>query len=180
MATRNTRNERNLSLRFAAMAFQCSRIRSSRLAVRSNWCQICNLRVSHVQAATAMAAHHAGGGTTCAQCQGSVRMIRRRMGHCADVNTRDGARKSTCYWADLKEGNKKARKSGLLAVLLDLVGRSEAAVWCPGKDSNLHASRHTDLNRARLPIPPPGQVCGPHVCGRSARVNAKMLGPTGD
>ena len=97
VATRNTRNERNLSLRFAAMAFQCSRIRSSRLAVRSNWCQICNLRVSHVQAATAMAAHHAGGGTTCAQCQGSVRMTRRRMGHCFDVNTRDGARKSASY-----------------------------------------------------------------------------------
>jgi hypothetical protein len=30
--------------------------------------------------------------------------------------------------------------------------------WCPGEDSNLHALRHTDLNRARLPIPPPGQV----------------------
>lgn len=32
--------------------------------------------------------------------------------------------------------------------------------WCPGKDSNLHASRHTDLNRARLPIPPPGHWRG--------------------
>ena len=32
--------------------------------------------------------------------------------------------------------------------------------WCPGKDSNLHALRHTDLNRARLPIPPPGQARG--------------------
>jgi hypothetical protein len=31
-------------------------------------------------------------------------------------------------------------------------------VWCPGEDSNLHALRHTDLNRARLPIPPPGPV----------------------
>ena len=28
--------------------------------------------------------------------------------------------------------------------------------WCPGEDSNLHTLRHTDLNRARLPIPPPG------------------------
>ena len=27
----------------------------------------------------------------------------------------------------------------------------------PGEDSNLHVVRHTDLNRARLPIPPPGQ-----------------------
>lgn len=54
-ATRNTRNERNLSLRFASMAFQCSRIRSSRFAVRSNWCKICNLRVSHARAATVVA-----------------------------------------------------------------------------------------------------------------------------
>ncbi len=30
--------------------------------------------------------------------------------------------------------------------------------WCPGEDSNFHALRHTDLNRARLPIPPPGPV----------------------
>ena len=29
--------------------------------------------------------------------------------------------------------------------------------WCPGQESNLHASRHTHLKRARLPIPPPGQ-----------------------
>ena len=28
--------------------------------------------------------------------------------------------------------------------------------WCPEQDSNLHASRHTHLKRARLPIPPPG------------------------
>ncbi len=32
------------------------------------------------------------------------------------------------------------------------------STWCPGEDSNLHALRHTDLNRARLPVPPPGQV----------------------
>ena len=31
--------------------------------------------------------------------------------------------------------------------------------WCPEEDSNLHTFRHTDLNRARLPIPPPGH-CG--------------------
>ena len=30
--------------------------------------------------------------------------------------------------------------------------------WCPGQESNLHASRHTHLKRARLPIPPPGQL----------------------
>ena len=29
---------------------------------------------------------------------------------------------------------------------------------CPEQDSNLHASRHTHLKRARLPIPPPGQL----------------------
>src|SRR5690606_31049760 len=35
---------------------------------------------------------------------------------------------------------------------------ASSSVWCPGEDSNLHTLRHTDLNRARLPIPPPGQV----------------------
>ncbi len=30
--------------------------------------------------------------------------------------------------------------------------------WCPEEDSNLHTLRHTDLNRARLPIPPSGQT----------------------
>src|SRR5690349_5623540 len=30
--------------------------------------------------------------------------------------------------------------------------------WCPEKDSNLHTLRYTDLNRARLPIPPSGQA----------------------
>ena len=30
--------------------------------------------------------------------------------------------------------------------------------WCPEEDSNLHTLRHTDLNRARLPIPPSGQA----------------------
>src|SRR5262245_62273652 len=44
--------------------------------------------------------------------------------------------------------------------------------WCPGKDSNLHASRHTDLNRARLPIPPPGPVSGVHLGPRRWGVNA--------
>ena len=48
--------------------------------------------------------------------------------------------------------------------------KSEA--WCPGKDSNLHASRHTDLNRARLPIPPPGQVSRPDLGRRFRGVNA--------
>jgi hypothetical protein len=33
--------------------------------------------------------------------------------------------------------------------------------WCPEEDSNLHTFRHTDLNRARLPIPPPGHCCDP-------------------
>jgi phenylpyruvate tautomerase PptA (4-oxalocrotonate tautomerase family) len=30
--------------------------------------------------------------------------------------------------------------------------------WCPEEDSNLHTLRHTDLNRARLPIPPSGHA----------------------
>ena len=35
-------------------------------------------------------------------------------------------------------------------------GISSFFSWCPEQDSNLHASRHTHLKRARLPIPPPG------------------------
>jgi hypothetical protein len=31
-------------------------------------------------------------------------------------------------------------------------------VWCPEEDSNFHTLRYTDLNRARLPIPPSGQA----------------------
>ena len=38
---------------------------------------------------------------------------------------------------------------------------------CPEQDSNLHASRHTHLKRARLPIPPPG-----HFTIRTQRPNA--------
>jgi hypothetical protein len=34
--------------------------------------------------------------------------------------------------------------------------REPIYVWCPEEDSNLHTLRHTDLNRARLPIPPSG------------------------
>ena len=33
---------------------------------------------------------------------------------------------------------------------------------CPGQESNLHASRHTHLKRARLPIPPPGLLSSLH------------------
>ena len=40
---------------------------------------------------------------------------------------------------------------------MELFGLSRKKQWCPGEDSNLHVVRHTDLNRARLPIPPPGQ-----------------------
>ena len=35
--------------------------------------------------------------------------------------------------------------------------------WCPGQESNLHASRHTHLKRARLPIPPLGLRSHPPV-----------------
>ena len=34
--------------------------------------------------------------------------------------------------------------------------RREGRMKCPKQDSNLHASRHTHLKRARLPIPPLG------------------------
>ena len=38
--------------------------------------------------------------------------------------------------------------------------------WCPEEDSNLHSLRNTDLNRARLPIPPSGQRAS---CMRAGR-----------
>jgi hypothetical protein len=34
--------------------------------------------------------------------------------------------------------------------------KKNSEAWCPEEDSNLHTLRHTDLNRARLPIPPSG------------------------
>jgi hypothetical protein len=52
---------------------------------------------------------------------------------------------------------KKPGEPGFLSVFRQLE-LSEAGNWCPEEDSNLHASRHTDLNRARLPIPPSGLV----------------------
>ena len=48
--------------------------------------------------------------------------------------------------------------------------------WCPGQESNLHASRHTHLKRARLPIPPPGHH-GITVCkSNTFFLNANILG----
>ena len=41
--------------------------------------------------------------------------------------------------------------------LINLSSISSRCIWCPGENSNLHILRYTDLNRARLPIPPPGQ-----------------------
>ncbi len=41
------------------------------------------------------------------------------------------------------------KRSGVIPNLLNL---------CPRQESNLHASRHTHLKRARLPIPPLGQA----------------------
>ena len=43
-------------------------------------------------------------------------------------------------------------------VLYQLSYFRKIAILCPRKDSNLHASQHTHLKRARLPIPPLGQV----------------------
>ena len=51
---------------------------------------------------------------------------------------------------------------------------------CPEQDSNLHASRHTHLKRARLPIPPPGllQQRPPSYCSFVQYVERKTgLGP---
>lgn len=52
---------------------------------------------------------------------------------------------------------KKPGEPGFLNVFRQLK-LSKTGNWCPEEDSNLHASRHTDLNRARLPIPPSGLV----------------------
>ena len=51
---------------------------------------------------------------------------------------------------------KKAIKSKLLMELTAYLLIFKNSVWCPEEDSNLHTLRHTDLNRARLPIPPSG------------------------
>src|ERR1700754_2114290 len=43
-------------------------------------------------------------------------------------------------------------------------------VWCGREDSNFHALRHSDLNAARLPIPPrPHAEVGPPHKGGEAR-----------
>ena len=34
--------------------------------------------------------------------------------------------------------------------------QTSSKFWCPREDSNLHGLLHTDLNRARLPVPPLG------------------------
>src|SRR3954454_10349098 len=44
-----------------------------------------------------------------------------------------------------------------------------AAVWCGREDSNFHGLPHSDLNAARLPIPP-----RPHVAWRQGRRPAAM------
>ena len=50
-------------------------------------------------------------------------------------------------------------------------------IWCPEEDSNLHTLRHTDLNRARLPIPPSGQAMflaeAAHFIAKGKFVNEK-------
>ena len=57
-----------------------------------------------------------------------------------------------------------------------LNGKHTSGVWCPGEDSNLHASRHTDLNRARLPIPPPGLV-RPSTYGAGRAMSISLAHP---
>ena len=53
----------------------------------------------------------------------------------------------------LKNVGKREKEESPTTVVI--VGDS---LWCPGRDSNPHTSRHTHLKRARLPIPPPGRV----------------------
>lgn len=58
-----------------------------------------------------------------------------------------------------KSDNGPTQNGLTLLVLLEklyLIERYWIIQWCPEEDSNLHALRHTDLNRARLPIPPSG------------------------
>jgi hypothetical protein len=76
---------------------------------------------------------------------------RKRLGHTSQTPasaTWDGFsiswRESGAKHASLFRGEKKARL------------REPIYIWCPKEDSNLHTLRHTDLNRARLPIPPFG------------------------
>ena len=52
--------------------------------------------------------------------------------------------------------NYKATNSKKNQRFLTIMRSYEKNGWCPGEDSNLHGLHHTDLNRARLPIPPPG------------------------
>ena len=47
-------------------------------------------------------------------------------------------------------------------------------LWCPEEESNLHALRHTDLNRARLPIPPPGPSYLVRLIVSNGAVNGKI------
>ena len=42
--------------------------------------------------------------------------------------------------------------------------------WCGREDSNFHALRHSDLNAARLPIPP-----RPHIMGKPGGPGASHL-----
>ena len=69
------------------------------------------------------------------------------------------------------QGTKKPGKPGLSVRHLNCFGLSETGIWCPEEDSNLHSLRNTDLNRARLPIPPSGLVRA-HVSGQTMCVNA--------
>ena len=62
------------------------------------------------------------------------------------------------YWQSENDLN-NYRSSPLFAAVWEKTKKPAYAsllVWCPEEDSNLHTLRHTDLNRARLPIPPSG------------------------
>jgi ribonuclease R len=47
--------------------------------------------------------------------------------------------------------------------------------WCPEEDSNLHTFRHTDLNRARLPIPPSGHFRKESHCIKNISQTSGLL-----
>ena len=85
------------------------------------------------------------------------------------------ARTLACFWCP-EEARSRRRDPGIrstgcpsspvvkqaVALLSVLKRKGQLAlallIWCPEEDSNLHTLRHTDLNRARLPIPPSGQA----------------------
>src|SRR5258707_14606870 len=52
--------------------------------------------------------------------------------------------------------------------------------WCGREDSNFHGLPHSDLNAARLPVPPRPLEKRPHVTNRPPACNAMRSAPRPD